>query len=359
MVYIKLKNILFSKNIIVGYLYFYVHFITEVICFFVLKRVVGDSIVLWVSPVLFDMLAFVPQSLIGYVNDLHPKIKSGVIGSILMIVGVIDFTTGIIGLKYSAIVIIGIANAFLHVAGAEATLKSSNGMMSNAAIFVSGGSFGVVTGKILGASNMPMNLLIILALTMIPFSLLADSYVDYSDKNPCKNYNYANKNVSPLIIVLLATFVVIIRGYMGYGIPTSWNKTLFQTILLFCFMGIGKALGGILIDLIGMKKTAIFSVIAALPFLIVGDNLMVVSLIGVLFFSMTMAVTLGLLVSVLKNKPGLAFGYTTIGLFLGSIPIFFFRITSTIVNIGIILILSILCIFALNLIISKDGGVND
>ena len=51
--------------------------------------------------------------------------------------------------------------------------------------------------------------------------------------NPQDNtkVNYAIK-LNPKLIVLCAVFIVIIRGYMGYGIPTSWNKTVFQTILL-------------------------------------------------------------------------------------------------------------------------------
>ena len=43
---------------------------------------------------------------------------------------------------------------------------------------------------------------------------------------------------------------------MGYGIPTSWNKSTFEMILLFSFMGVGKALGGILSDKFGIKNIA-------------------------------------------------------------------------------------------------------
>jgi hypothetical protein len=83
---------------------------------------------------------------------------------------------------------------------------------------------------------------------------------------------------------------------------------------------------------------------------------MVVSLIGVMFFSMTMAVTLGLLVDVLKTAPGLAFGYTTIGLFVGSLPTFFVKITSYTINSIIIVSMSFLCLIALALIIRKDDA---
>ena len=97
---------------------------------------------------------------------------------------------------------------------------------------------------------------------------------------------------------------------------------IFQTILLYFAMGLGKALGGIMADAIGLRKTAFISIVLALPFLLVGNNNMFISLIGVMMFSMTMAITLGVLVSVLKETPGLAFGLTTIGLFLGRFQYF-------------------------------------
>ena len=115
-----------------------------------------------------------------------------------------------------------------------------------------------------------------------------------------------------------------------------------------------KQCGGILVDKIGMKKTAIISTLGALPFLIAGDNLMLVSIIGVMFFSMTMAITLGLLVSVLKKTPGLAFGLTTIGLFLGTVPIFIFKISYGLINNLMIIILTIICLAMLLKIIRKE-----
>ena len=147
-------------------------------------------------------------------------------------------------------------------------------------------------------------------------------------------------------------FIVIVRAYMGYGIPTSWNKTAIQTVALYFAMGIGKLMGGILSDTFGAKKIALISIIGALPFLLFGDNLMMISLIGVLLFSLTMPITLGILVSVLKRTPGLAFGLTTIGLLLGTLPIFFVRF-STKINCVIILVLTIICVLIINKVMRK------
>ncbi len=80
---------------------------------------------------------------------------------------------------------------------------------------------------------------------------------------------------------------------------------------------------------------------------------MMISLIGVMFFSMTMAITLGIVVSVLKEHPGFAFGFTTIGLFLGTAPIFFIKITNPIINIFMIVFSSIICAIILLKILRK------
>ena len=80
---------------------------------------------------------------------------------------------------------------------------------------------------------------------------------------------------------------------------------------------------------------------------------MVVSLIGLMLFSMTMSITLGILVSKLKKTPGLAFGLTTIGLFLGSVPAFFIKF-NTVTNIVLIIVMSILCALALGYVLKED-----
>ena len=338
-----------------GFFYFYIHFITEIICFYFLSSIIGDQSILWIIPFAYDAFAFVPQSLIGHLSDKFHRIPFGVIGITLMIIAILLFTFAPSSMLFLSTIILCLGNACTHVAGAEVTLRSSNGKMSPSAIFVAGGSFGVITGKLL-AGVAPFWFIIILAITAIPFIILAETYRKRTEKNnnPCKNFNYANTSIPAWIVIFAAVFVVIVRSYMGYGIPTSWNKTTFQTILLFFSMGIGKALGGILCDKIGVRKTAIISVLGALPFLLFGDQIMMVSLIGVMMFSMTMAITLALLVSVLKKAPGLAFGLTTIGLFLGSIPIFFVKLENLFTNCILIITATIICYFILTKIIKKE-----
>ena len=345
----KLINVFKQKNMACGYLYFYVHFITEVLCFYYLTKVTDGSYIVWLIPFLYDGLAFVPQALIGYISDKFRKVNMGIIGTLLMALSYIVYIWLNIPIIVS-LVLIALGNAFVHISGAENTLRNSERKLSHSAIFVGGGSFGVISGRLLASSSINPIILIPLCLTMIPFILLADTYKGKSDT---KEFNYVKKTINPHLVVILAVLVVIVRGYMGYGIPTSWNKTITQTVILFCIMGVGKCLGGILSDAYGIRKVGIVSTLLAIPFLCLGDNYMLISLIGVMMFSMTMAITLAILVSVLKKKPGLAFGLTTIGLFLGTAPIFFVDMTSQVLNISMIVVLSVVCSFVLGTILKK------
>lgn len=346
-------ELLKSKELKTGYLYFYIHFILEVVCFFYLSRITNNSHYVWLVPFIYDGVAFVPQSIIGYISDKHPNINMGIIGVILLIISYLIYSLTSISI-FVSLIILCLGNAFLHISGAEVTIKSSDGKLSPSAIFVSGGSFGVITGKLLSKSMINPIVLIIPILTMIPFILLSNKYVDKN--NDCKNFNYVQEKIDSKFVIFIAVLVVIIRGYMGYGIPTSWNKTVFQTIIFFSIMGLGKALGGILSDLFGVNKVAIFSTLAAIPFLCFGDKIMIISLIGVMLFSMTMAITLAMLVSKLNNSVGLAFGLTTIGLFLGTVPIFFIRL-DMVFNIIVIIFSSLFCAYLLKYALKGDEKI--
>lgn len=348
----RVINVFKENNIEAAYLYFYVHFITEVICFYVLANLTHNSLILWLVPLIYDSFAFVPQGIIGYLTDKYPKINIGIIGVLLLTLGFILFFVNLSFNPYLSIIILCLGNACIHVSGASVTLRCSEGKMAHSAIFVSGGSFGVITGKLLASNFFPKSVLTLISLSMIPFILLASFSVNESSN--CSNYNYHNKNFNPFWLIILVVLVVIIRGFMGYGIPTSWNKAVWQNILFYTSMGIGKALGGILLDAYDIKTVSYLSLLASLPFLLFGDQIMLISLIGIMFFSMTMAITLALLVSVLKKTPCLAFGLTTIGLFLGTVPIFFIKFTNLYLNAFIIIILTIVCFIILNKVIRKE-----
>ncbi len=339
-----------NKNIL-GILYFIIHFIIEITSFYIVSSYIDTNLV-WILALMYDFFAFVPQGIFGYLKDKGIKTNFTIIGMILSTLSLILLYFNLNAIL--VILVLSIGNCMIHIQGAETTLRTSNGQMAPSAIFVSGGSFGVITGKILAMYNVPIPFVIIINLLMLIPIAICNKYVYLIDDKNLEKYNFSNKNINSKVIITLAVFVVIVRAYMGYGIPTTWNKTLIQTILLYCSMGIGKAMGGILIDSIGIKKTAILSTIGSLPFLLFGNNVMAISLIGIMMFSMTMAVTLGLIVSEIKKYPGVAFGFTTVGLFLGSLPVFVFKINSILINCLMVTILTVASIIVLSIICRKE-----
>lgn len=336
----------------IGILYFFIHLIIEITSFYIITTYTNSNMV-WMLALIYDLLAFVPQGLFGYLKDRGVRLNFSLVGLVLSTIALI-----LLYFKINPVIVILVistGNALIHVEGAEETLKSSKGKMTPVALFVSGGSFGLITGKLLSKYKVNALYIILINLLMIIPLIITRKYKKLIDSKNLEEYNYANRNINYKVIIFYSTLVVIIRAYMGYGIPTTWNKTVLQTIMLFCFMGIGKALGGILIDHIGIRKTAFISTLGSLPFLIFGNNLMFISLIGIMFFSMTMAITLGLIVSVLKKYPGVAFGFTTLGLFLGTLPIFFYRVNSVVVNSIIVTTLTLVCVIILSVICRKEN----
>ncbi|MED9970358.1 MAG: hypothetical protein UFA98_10165 [Ruminococcus sp.] len=341
-----------KKGNLLGLIYFIVHFFVEVCSFYVVTSYTQSEYV-WVLMLIYDFLAFVPQGFFGFLRDRGIKINFALWGTVLTSLSLVMMIFSLNAFLIVATVSVG--NCLVHIHGAELTLRQSAGKMTPAAVFVAGGSFGLITGKLLCTSGVPAAVVLgINLLSFIPV-IIGEKFNSGDGEENLAKYNFATTKLNAAAVIALAVFVVAVRSFMGYGIPTTWNKTVIQNIALYCFMGLGKALGGVLIDKIGIRKTSLISTIVALPFLLFGADLMAVSLIGIMFFSMTMAVTLALIVSRIQSRPGIAFGFTTIGLFLGFVPLFFVRIRSVFVNCVIITVLTVVCVIILTLICAKEN----
>lgn len=334
-----------------GGLYFLIHFLVEITSFYVLTSYTPSRYV-WIIMFIYDFAAFVPQGLFGYLRDKGIYVNLALCGTALTTLSLLlmIFQSNV----FLIITVLSIGNCLVHVHGAELTLRASPGKMTPSAVFVSGGSFGLVTGKLLSLHNVAAPWVLALNVLTVAPILIAERLKAGEGNENLRQYNFSDTKLNAASVIALATFVVAVRAFMGYGIPTSWNKTELQTVMLYCFMGIGKAMGGVLTDAIGIRKTAVISTLGALPFLLFGSEVMTVSLVGIAFFSMTMAITLALIVSRLQSSPGVAFGFTTIGLFLGTAPMFFFRVRSMLANCIIISLLSVLCLFILCFICAKS-----
>lgn len=331
------------KNIKNAWIYFFIHMMVEIVCFAPLSAKydisVGQAAVIGL---LYDVLAFCPQFLFGMVHERFKKLDMGSIGTVVMLLGLIVLDYGKYGIRSIAgITLIALGNAVIHICGAVSTVSTGDGKLFPCALYVGGGSFGVIIGQTLGTSGMSKWFLLI-PLALIEVLILITNKEWLKDEIKYPRYSITDKNVSVAVIVAVAFLVTMTRSYLGYAIPISWKKELWQAFFLFFGMGIGKAAGGWLADKIGALKTALITIIGSIPFLIFGEDIMLVSMIGVLLFSMTMSLTFGMILSVLNDNPGLAFGVTTMALAFGVIPKFFVDFDK-IINIIIIVVGSLIC----------------
>lgn len=306
------------KNTIAGILYGFIHFSVETASFYLLFSRCSTDPLWWLLALLYDALAFLPQGIIGAVTDRYPKCNIGLMGAAAMLLALLTPA------DIPALCLIAVGNAMIHVSGANRTLRDSDGKITPAAVFIGAGSFGVFTGQLLGGSIGGHTVLVPLILMMLSTVLIfVIRKTDTASDKPASLDICADK--SDIFIVVCAFLGVVIRGYIAYAIPTEWNKTVMQTAALFICMGIGKILGGVLCDRIGYRRVTYISLLGALPFLLMGNTNMPLSLIGIALFSMTMSVTAAVLASKFPNRPGFAFGITTTGLFFGTFPAFFIR----------------------------------
>lgn len=122
-------------------------------------------------------------------------------------------------------------------------------------------------------------------------------------------------------IILLLFLVVVLRSFQGGATEFSWYFLWSFSGFAFavCLM-LGKALGGILADRIGVLWTVLLPLVCSALLLQFTSDYMIPGLIAVLLFQTTMPVTLSLMHRQTPGHPGMAFGLLSFALFLGSLP---------------------------------------
>lgn len=338
-----------------GTVYAFAHFATEAACFFWLYRYLTTS-ALWA--LVYDVLVFVPQLFLGLYADRHPEWKAGPLGLALMggVLALSPLLSRILPLdlwRIPLFLILTAGNCMVHVAGAEATARGADGKMGPAGFFVGGGSFGLISGRLLGAAQRDILLLIPLLLLAAAIVLTRRDHDPVRMAKPAEGFRVSSgRGIGT--IVTLAFLTVAVRAYIGYAIPTGWIENNAQLVTLYVFMGIGKMLGGVLADHIGARRVSVLSLALALPLLIIGSRHMLISLLGVLLFSMTMAISFGILLSLFPELPGFAFGITTFALSIGTMPAFFLRLPTAGANIAVITVLTAAAIACFSLSTSNN-----
>ena len=325
--------------------YFFIHGLMEVVCFSILYDKFGLGLSFIVA-IVYDYFAFATQGLVGQLNSVFRKVDIGSIGVVLMTISIFMTRAENETVALAGIAVLGLGNAFLHEAGAIATTICSEGKLFPSALFVGGGSFGLIIGQTLGAAG--ISHYVLLAIMVVIEALVLITNKLWLTEGPIPKFSLVKAKEADWVIILVAFAVTAVRSFIGYAIPISWKKELWQAFLLFFIMGIGKVVGGYLADRFGAKRVGVWASVLSIPFLLAGNQIMWISIIGVFLFSLTMSITFGMLLSVIKNNPGLAFGVTTLALFVGMLPVLLFGSFGMTINSILVVVLSLSCAYCLH-----------
>lgn len=325
--------------------YTFSHFCVDFACFFMLFRGFNQHTTepqtLALGFLVYNVIAFGIQPVIGYLYDTKPNMPAGLYGCCLVILGLC-----LMPFAWASLAVCALGNACFHIAGGVDSLAFASGRMSRSGIFVSSGALGVALGTISDKSAgmsvfVPLLLLALSCMLILRFGRIENT--EYTDM--CFHNTSLSRSFS--IILLLCFVSIVIRSYVGSMIPIAWKTTIFLMVLPSLGACMGKALGGYLADCFGARNVGVASLLLSVPFFLFGNDNPIPCTAGILFFNMTMPVTLCAVANKLPTNPGLAFGVTTLGLLLGSIPASFYAMPSSLVKpvMALFILLSAACIY--------------
>ena len=326
--------------------YTFAHFIVDFSCFFTLFSWSSSGThsiqTVTLGFLFYNAIAFGSQPVIGYLYDTNRKIPVEIIGFPLLVAGVLSRPVAAL-----SITLIGLGNAFFHIAGGVDSLRNSSGKMARSGVFVSSGALGVVLGTLAGKTG---RLPVFIPIGVL-FLCLVLLYVYYRKRLKSEDtevvFSLAKQDRNPGMIILLAAVSIMIRSFAGSIIPTPWRTTT----LFFTFPAIGAFLGkfsgGFIADRAGARKAAVFSLLAATVLLVFGYANPWIYLTGIVLFNVSMSVTLCTIASVLPYNPGLAFGTTTLALLCGNVPTFFIATEQANLVFASLTVISAICLYCI------------
>lgn len=343
------------------------HFLMDYMCHFYMFRFVKGSFTSGRVVVLFalyNFLAFALQCPIGYLCDkvgvklsvavsfvmlglgyfcgwlAFTQFKSGAVGALLVIVGVL---------------IIGLANSGLHAGGVNGVMIPGEKGLKNGGIFIAFGALGVGLGDFYGSRAFDwftwiffvtaMFIAIILFAITIKQKLAGAAETRRKDITYPAGLNEYNNSKKANLVLVLCLAAVFARSYGAFLMPSGFtglnapfNGTILEDIraaMLSSDLGfIGKLLGGFFVVLslkifknkadlrvANLRYGAAALVISGLLLVFFGDYT-VTCTIGILLFHSVMPVTLYEVYCLLPENPGFSLGLTTLMLFAGTLPVY-------------------------------------
>ena len=294
------------------------HFLVDFACSFLMFCYLQHTSDWYLCVLLYNFCAFAMQMPLGILADVWNKnYFFAAVGCLF-----IALSFALISYPLFSTIIAGVGNGMFHVGGGIDVLNLSGKKSVLLGIFISPGALGIYLGRVLSAENSFPLIVIIPALIIAAGIILAvcrGKGGKYSDN---LSFGLPKTNSFGRIKTISLFIVVFIRSFVGLSLNFQWaNEGSWLLIIVICVV-IGKAVGGILNDWIGAAKCASLSLCFS-SFLFLLPQFPFFGVLAVLFFNMTMPVTLFEITKIFPNAKGFAFGLLTFALFLGFLPVYF------------------------------------
>ena len=218
-----------------------------------------------------------------------------------------------------AAVVAGVGNALFHLGGGIDVLNASGEKAAALGIFVSPGAVGLYVGTLWGGEAAVSALLPPTGLLVLGGGILLlcrRTFGSLRSGNAPVEAEPAGGSFLPLVPLFL---VVILRSWMGLGQSFPWKAAWGLPLVLA--LALGKAAGGFLMDAVGPRRAAGWSLgLAAALYLLSGAP--IPGILAVFLFNMTMPMTLWAAAKLLPGAKGFGFGLLTFALFVGYLPVY-------------------------------------
>ena len=295
-------------------LYSLAHFWVDLSCALLAFRTLSASPDFALCLLLYNFCAFALQMPLGLLADRLDR--NGAVAAAGCALVALAYA---VPLPLAAAVTAGVGNALFHLGGGIDTLNTGLGRSAALGIFVSPGAVGLFLGTLWGRGDAaplwagPVGLLLLAGAILW---LCRRTFGSLRSGNAPVEAEPAGGSWLPLVPLFL---VVVLRSWMGLGQSFPWKAEWGLPLVLA--LAAGKAAGGFLMDAMGPRRAAAWSLgLGAALYLFSGYA--VSGLLAVFLFNMTMPMTLWAAAKLLPGAKGFAFGLLTFALFVGYLPVY-------------------------------------
>ncbi|MGB4205126.1 MAG: hypothetical protein WBJ84_05835 [Bacteroidales bacterium] len=301
----------------------FAHGINDFIGGYLLSYLAGhgqNKYVIFYAFLIYSLIAFGGQLPVGIVLDKVQKLKSFSLFGVAAMAGAIILAPFHL---LAAIILSGIASAFVHVCGGTVCYLSKQDDATLMGMFASPGVIGLVLGTVLGAISqtilVSLRMLLPLAALFIWMQRISFPSYEIVKKESTKTDQLISEQHDFFMIVLLAA--IAFRSLLWNMVQLIHLQDYYWILGLGISAGIGKLAGGYLSFKINWKNYILISMFAAILFLNIDRGNFWLFCIGVALLQSALPVTVLLMQNFFKTLPATAAGLSLgVAVILAGLP---------------------------------------